>query len=421
MLLHYTDKKTENSDLESEAVSGEVFMWISPVDVSTRKMDRYQINNVDEVLFVKDQQPREKVVRPCVWRPVLSIAGRRIGNDEPPYIVAEMSGNHNGDINRAFRILEAAKQAGADAVKIQTYRADTITIDHDGPEFIVKGGLWDGRRLYELYQEAHTPWEWHEAIFEHARKIGITVFSSPFDPTAVDFLESLGAPAYKIASPELIDLALIRKVARTGKPIVMSTGMATLEEIGEAIEAARGSGAEEIVVLHCTAAYPTPPEEANLATLAEISRRFNVVVGLSDHTLGTIVSALAVGLGAAFIEKHFTLARADGGVDSAFSLEPTELAELVAMARIAHVAVGAPAFEPTQSEDIVLKNRRSLYVVAPIANGETFTEANVRSIRPGKGLKPKFLDAVLGRRATRNIAFGEPLDISMVEGGLIRD
>ena len=233
-----------------------------------------------------------------------------------------------------------------------------------------------------------------------------------------DFLESLGAPAYKIASSELIDLPLIRRVARTGKPIVMSTGMATLEEIAEAVEVARGAGATEIVVLHCTAAYPAAPEEANLATIAEIARRFDVVAGLSDHTLGTVVSAIAVGLGACFIEKHFTLARAEGGVDSAFSLEPAELAELVATARIAHVAVGAPAFEPTWSEQIVLKNRRSLYVVAPVAKGEMLTEANVRSIRPGNGLKPKFLDVVLGRRAARELAFGEPLDASMVEGGI---
>jgi pseudaminic acid synthase len=350
-------------------------------------------------------------------KPVLSINGRSIGQNEPPYIVAEMSGNHNGDIARALRILDAAKEAGADAVKIQTYRADTITIDHHGPEFMVKGGLWEGRRLYELYEEAHTPWEWHGAIFEHARKIGITVFSSPFDPTAVDFLQSLGAPAYKIASPELIDLPLIRKVAQTGKPIVMSTGMATLEEIGEAVEAARAVGSREIVVLHCTAAYPTPPEEANLSSIAEIARHFDVVAGLSDHTLGTLVPAIAVALGAAFIEKHFTLARADGGVDSAFSLEPPELVELVAAARIAHAAVGRPAFAPTPSEGTVLKNRRSLYVVAPVAKGEVLTEAKIRSIRPGNGMKPKHLDAVLGRQAARDLAFGEPLDSSMIKGG----
>lgn len=347
----------------------------------------------------------------------VTIAGRRIGPDHPPYIVAEMSGNHNGDIQRAFRILDAAKAAGADAVKIQTYRADTITIDHSGPGFVVDGGLWDGRRLFELYQEAHTPWDWHEPIFEHGRKIGITVFSSPFDATAVDLLEGLGAPAYKIASPELIDLPLIRCVARTGKPILMSTGMATLEEIAEAVEAARGAGATEIVVLHCTAAYPAPPEEANLATIAEIARRFDVIAGLSDHTLGTVVPGIAIALGADVIEKHFTLERAEGGVDSAFSLEPAELAELVRNSRIARRTVGVPAFAPTASEATVLKNRRSLYVVAPIAQGEVFTPQNVRSIRPGLGMKPKHFEAVLGHRAARDLAFGEALDPSMIEGG----
>lgn len=347
----------------------------------------------------------------------ISIAGRQIGPEEPPYIVAEMSGNHNGQIARALRILEEAKAAGADAVKIQTYRADTITLDHHGPGFMVEGGLWDGRRLFELYEQAHTPWEWHAPIFEHACKIGITVFSSPFDPTAVDLLESLDAPAYKIASPELIDLPLIRRVAGTGKPMVMSTGMATLEEIGEAVAAARGAGAREIVVLHCTAAYPAPPDEANLATISEIARRFDVVAGLSDHTLGIVVSAIAVALGADFIEKHFTLDRSEGGVDSAFSLEPAELAELVRTARIARQTVGHPAFMPTASEASVLRNRRSLYVVAPVARSETFTEANLRSIRPGLGMKPKHLDSVLGRRAARAIDFGEPLDPSMIEGG----
>lgn len=346
----------------------------------------------------------------------VSIEGRFIGADHPPYIVAEMSGNHNGDLGRALRILDAAKAAGADAVKIQTYRADTITIDHSGPGFVVEGGLWDGRRLFELYEEAHTPWDWHAPIFEYGRKIGITVFSSPFDATAVDLLEDLGAPAYKIASPELIDLPLIRCVARTGKPIIMSTGMATLEEIAEAVDAARGAGATEIIVLHCTAAYPAPAEEANLATIAEIAGRFDVIAGLSDHTLGTVVPGIAIALGADVIEKHFTLSRAEGGVDSAFSLEPAELAELVQNSKIARQTVGAPAFAPTASEATVLKNRRSLYVVAPIARGQAFTPQNVRSIRPGLGIKPKHLDAVLGRHAARDITFGEPLDPSMIEG-----
>lgn len=348
----------------------------------------------------------------------ITIDGRVIGPKAAPYIVAEMSGNHNGDVERALRILDAAKRAGADAVKLQTYRADTITIDHHGPEFMESGGPWKGRRLYELYEEAHTPWEWHQPIFEHARKIGLTIFSSPFDPTAVELLESLDAPAYKIASPEIVDLPLIRTVAKTGKPLIMSTGMATFDEIGEAVEMARSSGANDLIVLHCTAAYPTPPDEANLSTMAEIAKSFNVAVGLSDHTLGTAVSSIAVALGAVFIEKHFTLSRAQGGVDSAFSVEPAELAELVEIANIAHSAVGAPAFAPTRSEHLVFKNRRSLYVVAPVAKGELFSEANVRSIRPGNGMAPKYLDAVLGKRASRDIRFGEPLEGSMISGGL---
>jgi pseudaminic acid synthase len=344
----------------------------------------------------------------------VKIDGREIGHGCAPYIVAEMSGNHNHDLDRALAIVDAAKDAGADAVKLQTYRADTITIDHHGDEFIVKGGIWNGRRLFELYEEAHTPWEWHEPIFEHARRIGITVFSSPFDHTAVDFLETLGAPAYKIASPELIDLPLIHRVARTGKPIVMSTGAATLEEIEEAVQTARAAGAMDLIVLHCTAAYPAP-EEVNLATINALVERFNVVAGLSDHTLGTMVSTLAVGLGASFIEKHFTLARADGGVDSVFSLEPAELTALVSAAKMAHAALGKPTFGPTASEVSVLRNRRSLYVVKPVRKGEHLTLDNVRSIRPSNGLKPKYLDAVLGHRAARDLMYGEPLAFDMIE------
>ena len=349
---------------------------------------------------------------------VMRIADRLIGPGAPPYVVAEMSGNHNGDISRAFRMLDMAAKAGADAVKIQTYRADTITIDHHGPEFTIEGGLWDGRRLYDLYEQAHTPWDWHEALFEHAKKIGITLFSSPFDPTAVDLLEALDAPAYKIASPELIDLPLIRCVAQTGKPIIMSTGMASFEEIGEAIEMARQSGATQLIVLHCTSAYPTPPEDVNLATMAAISKEFDVTVGLSDHSKGTTVAALAVALGAKFIEKHFTLARSDGGVDSAFSLEPDELAELVATSAMAYKSIGSPTFEPVDSEQTVFKNRRSLYVVAPVLKGQTLDYSNVRSIRPGFGLKPKYLDKVIGCKASRDLSFGEPLNTYMIAGGL---
>ncbi len=340
-----------------------------------------------------------------------------IGPAAPPYIVAEMSGNHNGDIERAFRILDAAKSAGANAVKIQTYRPDTITIDHSGPGFLIEGGLWDGRQLYELYEVAHTPWEWHQPIFEYAHKIGITIFSTPSDSTAVDLLEDLNAPAYKIASPELIDLPLIRYAASTRKPIILSTGMGNLQEISEAVDAARSAGAEDVVVLHCTSAYPTDPSESNLATMAEIAERLNVVVGLSDHTPGTTVSAIAVALGANLIEKHFTLDRSEGGVDSAFSLEPSELQELVNAARVAKVAVGEVAFEPTATEKSILSIRRSLYVVSPITKGEKFTQANVRSIRPGFGIRPKHLDRVLGRCAARDLKFGEPLEPSMIEGG----
>jgi N-acetylneuraminate synthase len=348
----------------------------------------------------------------------ISIAGRPIGPDHPPYIVAEMSGNHNGDITRAFRILEAAKAAGADAVKLQTYTADTITIDHDGPEFLIQGGLWDGRRLYELYQEAHTPWDWHGPIFEKAREIGITVFSAPFDPTAVDLLERLGAPAYKMASQELVDIPLMRRVAATGKPMIVSTGMGSLEEIREAVDAARGAGARDLIVLHCVSAYPAPAEECNLRTIPDLARELGVVTGLSDHTLDTTIATLSVAMGACLIEKHVTLARADGGVDSAFSLEPEELARLVRDTRMAHAALGAPAYRPTRSEQAGLKFRRSLYVVADVAAGEVLSEANIRSIRPSLGLAPKHLDTVLGRTAARDLRRGEPLAADMVAGGL---
>lgn len=345
----------------------------------------------------------------------VDINGRYIGPDIAPYIVAEMSGNHNGDINRAIKILDCAKAAGADAVKLQTYTPDTITINHDSPEFVIDGGLWNGRRLHELYEEAHTPWEWHRPLFEHASNLGITIFSSPFDHTAVDFLEQLHVPAYKIASPELIDLPLIRHVAATGKPMVMSTGMASIDEIGEALEAARTCGAKKIIVLHCTSAYPTPPQDANLSSMKSIAKEFNVVVGLSDHTHGTLVSTLAVAMGACFIEKHVTLSRADGGVDSEFSLEPHELTELVQATQTAYAAIGKPTFQPTDSELTVLKNRRSLYVVEPVAKGELFNSQNVRSIRPGNGLKPKYLEQIIGKSATRDIHYGEPLQLNMID------
>jgi pseudaminic acid synthase len=346
--------------------------------------------------------------------PSVTIAGRRIGPDQPPYVVAELSGNHNGDIGRALALIDAARAAGADAVKLQTYTADTITIDHDGPEFRVQGGLWDGRRLYELYQEAHTPWDWHGRLFEHARSIGIEIFSSPFDPTAVELLETLGAPAYKIASFELIDLPLIEICARTGKPLIMSTGLASPQEITEAVQAARDAGDGGIILLHCTSAYPAPVCDMNLRTLQHLADQHGVVVGLSDHTLGLAASVAAVALGACFIEKHFTLSRAEGGVDSGFSLEPHELERLVRESREAWSALGEVRYDEVPSEAASRDHRRSLYVVADVAAGEPLTPANVRSIRPGHGLPPKHLPDVLGRNASRDLERGSPLDWSML-------
>ena len=332
----------------------------------------------------------------------IEIDGKRIGEDYSPYIVAEMSGNHNREISNALALIKKAKECGADAIKLQTYKANTITIDHDGPDFIVNGGLWDKRKLYDLYEEAHTPWEWHKDLFKYAEEIGITIFSSPFDHTAVDFLEELGTKAYKIASPEIIDIPLIKKVALTLKPIIISTGMANEKEIIEAIDTIRQCGNEKIVVLHCTSAYPTPINESNLITIREISKKFNVISGLSDHSLGTKISSYACLMGACLIEKHFTLDRTKGGVDSYFSLEPKELSELVKESKEVKNILGIPAFGPTKSESISLTGRRSLYAVKDINKGEIFTEQNLIAKRPGYGLSPFKLKKFLGKKSLKN-------------------
>jgi N-acetylneuraminate synthase len=344
----------------------------------------------------------------------IAIAGRLIGPDQPPYVIAEMSGNHNGDIGRALALIDAAKAAGADAVKLQTYTADTITIDHDGPGFVIEGGLWHGRRLYELYQEAHTPWAWHEQLFAHAREIGIACFSSPFDPTAVAFLEGLCAPAYKVASFEIVDTPLVAAMARTGKPLIISTGLATPDDIAEAVAAAREAGGQEIVLLHCTSGYPTPPAQMHLRTMMDLGASHGALVGLSDHTMGTAVAVAAVALGACVIEKHFTLARADGGPDAAFSLEPDELARLVADCRDAWEALGQVHYEDVAAEAASRDHRRSLYAVADIKAGEPLSDQNIRSIRPGHGLPPKHWRDLLGRTAARDIKRGEPLAWDLV-------
>ncbi|MCB1509488.1 MAG: pseudaminic acid synthase [Hyphomicrobiaceae bacterium] len=341
--------------------------------------------------------------------PTITIAGRRIGADAPPYIIAEVSANHNGRIEAALELITIAKKSGADAVKLQTYTADTITIDHDGPDFQIKGGLWDGQTLYNLYKEAQTPFEWHPALFEHGRKLGIDVFSSPFDDSAIELLESLDAPAFKIASFEAIDLPLIRRAARSGKPLIISTGMTSPDEIQRALDAAREGGCRDVALLHCVSEYPAAPDTCNLRTIPDLSQRYGVVAGLSDHTMGTAVSVAAVALGAALIEKHFTDSRAKGGPDSAFSLEPPELTELCNSTRIAHQALGAPHYKRSKGEEANRQFRRSLYVVQDIPAGAAFTRENVRSIRPGYGLPPDRIADVLGRRAARDLARGTAL------------
>ena len=342
-------------------------------------------------------------------QPNITIAGRHIAVDRPPYIIAEMSANHNGHIETAFSIIEASKMAGADAVKLQTYRPDTITLNCDSEEFRIHGGLWDGRTLYDLYDEAHMPWDWHKPLFEHARKLGITIFSSPFDTTAVDLLEDLNAPAYKIASFEAVDLPLIKYVASTGKPMIISTGMADAEEIQEAVEAARQGGCEELAILHCVSGYPAPAEDYNLRTIPDLIERFGLVTGLSDHTLDNTTAITSVAMGASIIEKHFTLDRTAGGPDDSFSLEPAELAALCKDSKTAWAALGKVDYGRKSSEQGNVKFRRSLYFVKAMKAGDVITSDCIRSVRPGFGLPPKMRDSVIGGTLVTDVAACQPV------------
>ena len=340
------------------------------------------------------------------------ISGRRIGSQYEPYIIAEMSANHNGDLNTAFRIIEEAKRAGADAVKIQTYTPDTITLKSDLPDFQIKGGLWNGKTLYELYEWAHTPWEWHKPLFEHAKKVGIPIFSSPFDTTAVDLLEDLNTPAYKIASFEAVDLPLIRYVAATGKPMIISTGMADAEEIQEAITAAREGGCKELAILHCVSGYPAPAEDYNLRTIGDMTERFGLVTGLSDHTLDNTTAIASVVLGASIIEKHFTLDRNGGGPDDSFSLEPADLAALCRDSKTAWKAQGNVDYGRKSSEQGNVQFRRSLYFVKDLKAGDVITEDCIRSVRPGYGLAPKYLDEIVGKKLAKSVLKNMPVLLS---------
>jgi pseudaminic acid synthase len=343
------------------------------------------------------------------------INGRSLGSGHPPYVIAELSGNHNGKIDRALALMDAAASAGAEAIQLQTYTPDTLTIDHTGPGFVVQGGPWNGRSLYDLYQEAHTPWEWHEPLFAKGRELGITVFSTPFDETAVDLLESLGTPAYKIASFELVHHPLLRKVAATRKPVIMSTGMASLNEIEEAVQVLRSAGCADLVLLHCISGYPTPASDANIRMIPHLAGKFNLPVGLSDHTLDHAVAIASVAVGAVAIEKHFTMRRADGGPDAAFSLEPDEFADLMKAIRTAWSALGNVDYGRAPSEEGNVIFRRSIYAVRDIDRGELISPENIRIIRPGFGLAPRHYEEVLGRRARASIRRGTPMAWDLVE------
>lgn len=346
----------------------------------------------------------------------MKIGTRSVGSDHKPYIIAEMSGNHNQSLARALEIVTSAAENGADAVKLQTYTAATMTLDVSMPGFVIedKKSLWAGRQLYDLYAEAHTPWDWHQPIMEHARNLGIECFSSPFDITAVDFLETLSVPAYKIASFEAIDLPLIRKVARTGKPIIVSTGMATVTEIDEAVRAIRNEGNDRIVLLKCTSTYPASPQNTNIRTIANMRETFGCEVGLSDHTMGCGVAVASVAFGAVLVEKHFTLARSDGGVDSTFSLEPHELRQLRDETERAWLSLGRVTYGGTEAETESRAFRRSLYISEDMAEGDVLTPTNLRAIRPGFGLSPKFFDILIGKRVNRALLKGTPVSWDII-------
>lgn len=341
--------------------------------------------------------------------PFITIDGRRISIDDQPYIIAEVSANHNGKLKNALALIDVAKNSGASAVKLQTYKPDTITLDCNTDEFKIHGGLWDGKTLFELYGEAHMPWEWHKPLFDYARKIGITIFSSPFDSTAVDLLEDLNAPAYKIASFEAVDLPLIKYVAATGKPMIISTGMADLDEIQEAIEAARAGSCKDLAILHCVSGYPAPAEDYNLRTIPDMIQRFGLVTGLSDHTLDNTTAITSVGLGASIIEKHFTLDRTGGGPDDSFSLEPKELEILCRDSLTAWAALGRVDYGRKSSEQGNVQFRRSLYFVKDMCAGDQVTADSVRSVRPGFGMPPKFLESIMGIKLVKDVKANSPV------------
>lgn len=344
----------------------------------------------------------------------IEIAGRKIGKDYPPFVIAELSANHNGKLENALRLIELAKDSGADAVKIQTYRPDTITLRSSDRAFVVEGGLWDGRTLYDLYEEAHLPWEWHAPLFKKAHELNITLFSSPFDKTAVDLLESLNAPAYKIASFELVDHALIEYAASTGKPLIMSTGMADDQEIQEAVDVAKTAGCKQLAILHCVSGYPAPAEDYNLVTIPDMIARFGLVTGLSDHTLDNTTAITSIALGASIVEKHFTLDRSGGGPDDSFSLEPQEFAALCADTKTAWRALGKVDYGRKSSEVGNVKFRRSLYFVQDLKAGDIVTEEHVKSVRPGYGLAPKHMKSVLGRRVLKDVKAMSPVALDVL-------